>query len=173
MTINYPASRYSLDVQAEIAAMLLEGHSPFRIEKMLKERDGQGPTDETIRKIRDRLGLARTIREQSEEIVLRSGKIIHKMYDYLDDLPPGPELLKHAISVNAFRGTNQDKLDRSASPGGTTVNVVLVEAQRQAAPIEAEPRSQIEHEVRTGIELSAPYHEVNPPVPEDGTANEG
>lgn len=125
---------YPLDVKARAIAMFSAGYGLDTVAHELG-----GPSRTTLHEWRTEANVSGLIREQSEELAIRYGRLLHKTADHLDTLP-GDQLAKHLIAMNAVRGTNQDKL-RDASAPQQQFNFILVkDAQNPEPTVNAEYR---------------------------------
>jgi len=146
-----PGSRHPHEVKARALALFQEGYGVHAIETILKTEFGRGPDHATLARWRQDCDFARLIRTGSEELAVRSERLMHRDLNDLEALPHNGrtqhQILASLDTLNRTRGTAVDKLQRdpaaqTVQTNQYTINIVdrrYVESQRSSELTSPEP----------------------------------
>lgn len=123
MTLLSPTrSKYSDEMRAQVIAYTQQGTATRRIEERLRQQFGYSPDHATIARWQQDVDMPLVTRGQSQQIIARSGELLHSVLDRLADISDTRDILKHGFLINAIRGTAMDK---EAALANVSVNLSL------------------------------------------------
>lgn len=102
-------TKYSDEIRAQVVALTLQGLSTRAIERRILDEYGYAPGHSTIAEWQQDIDMAVFTRGQSQQLIARTGHLLHSVLDRVSDIADKPDVIKHGFLLNAIRGTAMDK----------------------------------------------------------------